>query len=53
MGAPVPGISVHIGVSDDSGTQGTLGGADMIAGITDANGQVAATFTKAAGATVK
>ena len=50
-GAPVQGISVHIGVSDDSGTQGTLGGADMVAGITDANGQVAATFTKAAGAT--
>jgi hypothetical protein len=52
-GAPVPGVSVRIGVSDDSGTQGSLGGQKMVAGVSDANGRVAVTFTKAAGAVGK
>jgi hypothetical protein len=49
-GAPVPGVTVRVGVSDDSGTQGTLGGQKVVAGVSDANGQVGTTFTKAQGA---
>ena len=51
-GAPVPGVNARIGIADDAGTQGRLnGGADMLTGVTDANGQFAVTFTKTAGAT--
>ena len=51
-GAPVPGVNARIGIADDAGTQGKLnGGADMLTGVTDANGQFAVTFTKTAGAT--
>jgi hypothetical protein len=50
-GAPVAGATVRIGVSDDAGTQGTLGGAETVTKVTNANGRVSATFTKAPGAT--
>ena len=50
-GAPLPGATVRIGLADDSGTQGTLGGADVFTGTANAQGQVQVTFTRAQGAT--
>ncbi len=51
-GAPVGGANLRIGIADDAGTQGKLnGGADMLTGVADANGQFAVTFTKTPGAT--
>jgi hypothetical protein len=50
-GDPLPGATVRIGIADDSGTQGTLGGSDLFTGTTNAQGQVQVTFTRAADAT--
>jgi len=49
-GDPVAGVNVRIGVSDDTGTQGTLNGAQVVTGTTNANGQVIASFAKHADA---
>ena len=50
-GDPVPNVAVRIGVSDDSGTQGTVNNAELVTGVTDGNGQLTAAFAKAADAT--
>ena len=50
-GDPVAGVDLRIGVSDDSGTQGTIGGSQVVTGTTDASGQLIASFGKAANAT--
>ncbi len=52
-GDPVPNVSVRIGVSDDSGTQGKIDGAEVVTGTTDSNGQLSATFAKTANAAGK
>jgi hypothetical protein len=49
-GDPVAGQTVRLSVSDDDGSQGTINGGEVFTGTTDANGQVIATFTKAANA---
>ena len=50
-GDPVPNVAVRIGVSDDSGTQGTVNNAELVTGVTDGNGQLTAAFAKTADAT--
>lgn len=50
-GDPVPNVAVRIGVSDDSGTQGTVNNSELVTGVTDGNGQLTAAFAKAADAT--
>jgi hypothetical protein len=52
-GDPLPGATVRIGLADDSGTQGTLGGSDVFTGTTNNQGQVQVTFTRAAEGTGK
>jgi uncharacterized protein YfaS (alpha-2-macroglobulin family) len=49
-GDPVAGQTVRLSVSDDDGDQGTINGSEVFTGTTDANGQLIATFTRAAGA---
>ncbi|MEZ4657475.1 MAG: choice-of-anchor X domain-containing protein [Caldilineaceae bacterium] len=49
-GDPVAGVDVRIGVSDDSGTQGTIGGSQVVTGTTNASGQLIASFGKTANA---
>ncbi|MEZ4709824.1 MAG: VWA domain-containing protein [Caldilineaceae bacterium] len=46
-GDPVAGADVRIGVSDDSGTQGTIGGSQVVTGTTNASGQLIGSFGKA------
>ncbi len=48
-GDPIPNVTLRLGASDDSGTQGSLGGTDVITATTDASGQVRVTFTRASG----
>ena len=48
-GDPVRGETVRLSVSDDAGDQGTIGGDEVFEGATNSDGQVQATFVKAAG----
>lgn len=48
-GDPSPGETVRLSVSDDAGDQGTIAGSDAFEGATNKDGQMKATFTKAAG----
>ena len=50
-GNPSVGVNVRIGVSDDDGSKGTIDGSEIVTTVTDEQGQVPVTFTKAAGAT--
>lgn len=45
-GDPVTGADVRIGLSDDDGTQGTLGGSQVVTGTTDSAGQLITSFGK-------
>ncbi|MCX6046283.1 MAG: hypothetical protein NT075_14320 [Chloroflexi bacterium] len=49
-GNPVVDQLVRISVSDDTGARGTVNNGEVFTGTTDAQGQVAATFVKAANA---
>ncbi len=48
-GDPSPGETVRLVVSDDAGDQGKIAGSDVFEGATNKNGQLKATFVKAAG----
>ncbi len=48
-GDPSPGETVRLSVSDDAGDQGTIAGGDAFEGATNKDGQMKATFIKAAG----
>jgi len=48
-GDPVQGETVRLSVSGDEGDQGTIGGGEVFEGATNRDGQVQATFVKAAG----
>ena len=50
-GNPSAGATVRLSVSDDAGDQGAIGGSDTFEGATNTNGQMKATFVKAAGGT--
>jgi len=48
-GEPAAGETVRLSVSDDAGDQGTIGGGEVFEGATNKDGQLKATFVKAAG----
>lgn len=48
-GEPAAGETVRLSVSDDAGDQGAIGGNEVFEGATNKDGQMKATFTKAAG----
>ena len=50
QGNPAKGESVRLGVSDDTGSLGTIGGGEFIEGATDKQGKMTATFVKTPGA---
>ncbi len=50
-GEPVAGRAVRLSVGDDNGDKGTIGGGETHTGVTNNQGRVTATFSKAAGAT--
>ena len=48
-GDPAVGETVRLSVSDDAGDQGTIAGGEFLEGATNKDGQMKATFVKAAG----
>ena len=48
FGDPAVGETVRLSVSDDAGDQGTIGGGEVLEGATNKDGQMKATFAKAA-----